>query len=355
MSHLIRPWKQLVIFLCVFALLLSCKKQRIGKDSESSQQQQQFTPFYEPSTDSHGQPHCGTMFTTDLKIEDGTNIGTVDVSNDSQFLFLTYHLNSDWYLTGAQSFAGEKNSMPLTTQGSPNYNQFPGKETLNPCDLIQNLTFKILLSQLHSDPANQCPSGEQFFIGMRASVKQISNPSDCAAGASIEAWAAPVLINPGDASEWATAFYYCRQDCENTTDASPASSWCAFGQGYWFAKPDVVWCQNYVQFGSLSVTEDDAKALWPAQNNILKKVFFQASALQLSRVCNNNNDPVPQAIADDYNKLVNFLSGVSYTDIENGTIPANTDIQAIQTAAGNIGKWICQNNCNPSIDPTICQ
>lgn len=357
MSHLIHRWKQLVLSFCVLASLVYCKKPQIEKDPETTQQQ--VTSFYESFTDIHGQSHCGSVFTTELKIEDGTDVGTVDVSNDSQYLYLAYHLSDNWYLTGAQSFAGTDANIPVTAKGNPNYEQFPGKETINPCELKQDLSFKVPLSEIQYDANSQCPSNAEYFIAMRATIKQIVGGSNCASGTPVEAWAAPVLINPGNASQWATAFYYCKQECtpgtETRPDPSTPPTWCAFGQGYWFAKPNVVWCQEYVQYGSLKVSKDDARALWPAQNNISKKAFFQASAVQLSMVCNNNNNPIPQDVASDYATLEVFLSQLSYDDIKNGTVPAGTNLQAIQTAAGNIGKWICQHNCNSSIDPTDCQ
>lgn len=357
MSHLIHRWKQLVLSFCVIASLICCKKPQIDKDSETSRPQA--ISIYEPITDIHGQSHCGSVFTTELKVEDATTVGSVDVSNDSQYLYLTYSLNDDWYLLGVQSFAGAKTNIPLTPRGNPNHEQFPGKETINPCNLLQSFTFKVPLSEIESDGNSQCPSNVQYFIAMRATIKQITNGSNCTTGTPVEAWAAPVLINPGDASEWATAFYYCKQECKPQTNSQSSQStpttWCAFGQGYWFAKPNVIWCQDYVKYGNLTVSKDDARALWPAQNNVAKKAFFQASALQLSMICNNNNAAIPQAIASDYSTLVALLGRLTYDDIKNGVVPAGVDATSIQTAAGNVGKWICQNNCNPSIDPTNCQ
>ena len=116
----------------------------------------------------------------------------------------------------------------------------------------------------------------------------------------------------------------------------------------------MVWCNSSVTFGNLEILKDSARALWPAKNNIVKKAFFQASALQLNRICKNNNEPLPADIADDYEVLANFLSGLSIADIKNGTMPANANVDAIKAATGNIGKWICQHNCNSVEDPTAC-
>jgi hypothetical protein len=93
----------------------------------------------------------------------------------------------------------------------------------------------VLLSSIFSDNNALCSTNEQFFIAMRASVKQFSNAADCTAGMEQPAWGAPFLINPGNANEWATALYYCKQDC-----TIPTISWCAYSQGYWFSNPTPV-------------------------------------------------------------------------------------------------------------------
>jgi hypothetical protein len=70
--------------------------------------------------------------------------------------------------------------------------------------------------------------------------------------------------------------------------------------------------------------------------------------------CTNGGHPIPDSIATDYNSLETFLSKLSYTDIKNRTVPPDTDTTAIQTATGNIGKWICNNHCNSTVDSTAC-
>lgn len=341
MSSQIHPLKQLFVSISLLIALICCNKPQAEETTDPTPAGPPFEVLLTAPTVSY----CGSTLTSDLKIKDGTVIGTVLVGNDATHLFLSYRLTDHWYLTGTQGYAGTTSSIPLTPNNTPDYNHFPSKKALNACDLAQTLCFKIPLSSLQTDNNAQCFTNAQFFIAMRATVKNVSN-GNCRMGNEEEAWAAPVLINPGNANEWATAFYYCKQDC---------TPWCAYGQGYWFSKPNVEWCQSSVKFGNLEVVKDSARTLWPAQTNLMKKAFFQASALQLSMSCNNNNRPIPMPIVDDYNKLAAFLEGISYTDIKKGIIPSNADTAAIKTAAGNIGKWICANNCNAANDPTTCE
>jgi hypothetical protein len=228
------------------------------------------------------------------------------------------------------------------------YTQFPGKQSLNFCDLRQTFTFRVLLSSLTADNDGQCSTNERFFIAMRASVKQFSTATDCTAGIEQPAWGAPFLINPGNSNEWATAFYFCKQDC-----TIPSITWCAYSQGFWFKNPNHSWCQN-VKYGSLEITEQQGDTLWPPQNNWVKKALFQASALQLSMNCINNSNPIPASIVGDYNRLETFLSTLSYTDFQNGTFPLSTDTTGVRASTGNVGKWICNNHCTANPDPTAC-
>ena len=336
-----------LLLMPLFAGMLSCKKQKPKEDPAPPEG----TPsIYSSILNLPAISYCGSALTSNLKIQDGTDIGTVTVGHDAVYFYLTYNLTGNWYIGGAQSYAGRESQTPKNIDGNPEYAQFPGKQTLNYCDQRQTCSFRVLLSSLNSDNNAQCATNEQYYIAMRASVKQFSSATDCTAGLEQSAWGAPFLINPGNANEWATAFYYCKQDC-----TIPTISWCAYSQGYWFNNPtpQSAWCQN-VKFGTLELTEQQGDALWPAQNNWIRRALFQASALQLSMRCFNNNNPIPTSIAGDYNRLDTFLSTLTYTDIQNGTYPLTTDTTGVRGAAGNIGRWICNNHCTANPDATAC-
>src|SRR5215211_1675605 len=261
----IHPWKTPLVILCLLISLIGCQKSKSSENSAPPTPTPAVTSAYEVLFATHNTAYCGSSFISDLRINDGTSIGNVVVNNDAAYLYLTYNLATNWYMTSAQSFVGKKSQIPSTSNGNLDHNRFPGKKTLNVCDLTQKLSFKIPLAEVQTDNNGQCNTGSQFFIAMRSSVKKINPSGNCNAGQDQDAWAVPVLINPGNNGTWATAFYYCKQIC-NTS-----SSWCAFGQGYWFSKPDVVWCSQNVQFGGLVVTRGAGRALWPALTNLVKK------------------------------------------------------------------------------------
>ena len=346
--YLTRSVKILAFLLLPFLLgFFSCKKQKpveVPPDPPTETPSVYESLFTLPTVS-----FCGSVLISNLKIKDGTDICTVTVGNDAFYLYLTYNLTGNWYIGDAHSYAGRESAIPRNSDGNPVYGQFPGKQHLNFCDLKQTFTFRVLLSAIFSDNNALCSTNEQYFIAMRASVKQFSNATDCTAGTEQAAWGAPFLINPGNANEWATALYYCKQDC-----TIPTVSWCAYSQGYWFSNPNLLsWCQN-VKFGTLEVNKQDGTALWPPQNNLVKRAFFQASAIQLSLNCVNSGNPIPTSIASDYSRIESFLSTLTYDNLQNGTFPASTDTTGVRAATGNIGRWICNNHCTSNPDPTAC-
>jgi hypothetical protein len=345
--YLISTLKKQAILLLLFVTVFSCKKQKPDVDPVPPKPNE--TPsIYQSIYSTPTVSFCGSALTSTLKIQDGTDIGTVTVSNDAVYLYLTYTLIGNWYLGEVHSYAGRESLIPRNIEGNPNYKQFPGKQSLDFCDLRQNFTFRVSLSDLTIDNNSQCPTNEQYYIAMRASVKQFNSGAECAGGAEQPAWGAPFLINPGNANEWATAFYYCKQDCS-------VPAFCAYSQGYWFMNPNpnAGWCQ-IVKFGSLQINELQGDSLWPAQNNWIKKALFQSSAIQLSMKCANGGIPVPGSIVNDYNRLEAFLSTLTYDDIKNETFPASTDTTGVRAATGNIGRWICNNHCSANPDPNAC-
>jgi hypothetical protein len=346
-----QPWKQFAFILLLFIVIFSCKKQG-PKENPPAPPPGETTNVYESLLNFNPVSFCGPALTSNLKIQDGTDIGTVTVANDAVYLYLTYNLTGNWYIGDAHSYAGQQSHIPRNIDGNPIYGQFPGKQHLNLCDLRQTFTFRVLLSSLTPDNNAQCPTNEQYYIAMRASVRQISNAANCFAGIDQPAWGAPFLINPANTNEWATAFYYCKQDC-TIPIPPPAITWCAYSQGYWFGKLDVTWCQN-VKFGNLEISKQDGDSLWPPQNNWVKRALFQASALQLNMNCVNSGNPIPASIAGDYNRLETFLSTLTYADIQNATFPQGTDTTGVRAVTSNIGRWICNNHCTSNPDPTAC-
>ena len=246
--------KLFAFLLLILIAVFSCKKHNLVVDPPDPPPNE-IPTVYESILTIPTLSYCASALTSNLKIQDGTDIGTVTVGNDAFYLYLTYNLTGNWYIGDAHSYAGQESLIPRNSDGNPVHRQFPGKQNLNFCDLRANVHFSgVFICLLIQITMRICSTNEQYYIAMRASVKQISNAADCTVGIEQPAWGAPFLINPGNANEWATAFYYCKQDC-----TIPTLSWCAYSQGYWFNNPNLLsWCQN-VKFGNLEINKQNGE------------------------------------------------------------------------------------------------
>lgn len=118
---------------------------------------------------------------------------------------------------------------------------------------------------------------------------------------------------------------------------------CSLSQGYWFAKPQVVWAGN-VTIGGKSYTQAEGKAIWNTANKggmlNAKAAFLQVSAIKLSNVPSTASVWADVAICEAYFSSIPKLNPSS--------LPANSKTganAAAGAAAGRIGNWIDNNHC----------
>ena len=133
--------------------------------------------------------------------------------------------------------------------------------------------------------------------------------------------------------------------CPDEDEEEPGE-FCALHTSHWFNfEINNPWCQNVV-FGANSYNKLQGMTIFGNSNpnGVALYAFLNASSLQLSQVCNNNNAPIPAEIAGAYNILVQFLSTVSYNDLLNTYFDPNI-YSAVNTAAGQVNAWIAQHEC----------
>jgi len=117
----------------------------------------------------------------------------------------------------------------------------------------------------------------------------------------------------------------------------------SYSQGYWFAKPQVIWPGNgTITLGGKVYTQAEAKSIWTASNKKgladSKAAFTQAAAIKLSAALNLVN-PLASvwadvAIIDNYLATLNKLSP-TYLPTGNAEAAA---------AASRISAWITANH-----------
>jgi hypothetical protein len=120
---------------------------------------------------------------------------------------------------------------------------------------------------------------------------------------------------------------------------------CSFSQGYWFAKPDLVWPGN-VTIGGYSYTQAEGVAIWNSSNaggiGTAKKVFLQVAAIKLSGSSVSISATVwaQVQIAENWLATLPKLTPANVKSFNNAAGAA-----AAKTAADAISSWITENHC----------
>lgn len=129
----------------------------------------------------------------------------------------------------------------------------------------------------------------------------------------------------------------------------PTQQFCAYSQGYWFAKPNVIWPDvngpNYgqVTIGGYDYTQSEGIAIWKTSNKggirDSKKAFLQVAAIKLSGGTSSN---LPASVWTDVQLIESWLSTLGKLS-PNNLLTGNKTVSA---AAGRLGDWIDQNHCS---------
>lgn len=155
-----------------------------------------------------------------------------------------------------------------------------------------------------------------------------------------------VLVNPS-----ATAYYKsggnsgCGSFCFPGFACKPEApkEGCSFSQGYWFAKPNLIWpAPGTVKVGGHVYTQAEGKAIWNSSNTggipDTKKAFLQVAAIKLS-----GDNVLPAAtVWADVQLIEDWLATLPKLSTSN---LKNWKNKAAADAAGRIGTWIENNHC----------
>lgn len=123
------------------------------------------------------------------------NSGTVTVSNDADYIYVTYSTSNGWLLTQTHLYVGECGLIPTNNPGNPLPGQFPYKSTHN---YITSYTYQV--------PITALPAGYCGCIAAHAVVVKVNS-----SGQVIEsqtAWGNGTRINMSGGN-WGMKFDYC--------------------------------------------------------------------------------------------------------------------------------------------------
>jgi len=143
---------------------------------------------------------CGETTVVSLIAGQHIDVGTVSVSNDETYLYVTYETTGDWYLTETHLYVGAESDIPLSGGGNPKMGHFPYSD---PHGITQSYTYQVDLSTLD----------DTFVVIAHAVVDKIVNGETII---SEETGYGCIDENtewfPG--KRWGCYFEYTKQECE---------------------------------------------------------------------------------------------------------------------------------------------
>lgn len=136
---------------------------------------------------------CGESMTVTLTAGQHIDAGTVTVSNDDTYLYVTYETVGNWYLEETHLFVGNESDIPLNKSGNPRIGHFPYHGDHGS---VQTYTFPpIALADL----------GDTFVVVAHAVVNGEGGQSETAFGCGDKEF-------PGN--RWGCYFDYTKRLCE---------------------------------------------------------------------------------------------------------------------------------------------
>jgi hypothetical protein len=185
-----------ILFLSFFLVLASCDKHEeiIPNKQEVKGNSEITNDFSLKSLSSIS--YCGTPTVVDFIAGQTIKAGLITVSNDQNFVYVTFSTSNDWQIGKTHLYVGSFSSIPVNSNGSPKIGLFPYSTTHQP--MVSEYTYKIEISKLSSN----------FVVAAHAEVHKVVNGSVVQ---SETAWGNGVkFVKKGT---WATYFNYSLQSC----------------------------------------------------------------------------------------------------------------------------------------------
>ena len=200
--------KKLLLFVCLVASVqtfISCKKTELSptitpeQSTTQSQQAGKYATYGDPDekTVISGRTYGDSCVPTTVMLVAGQTIdaGTVTVSNDANYIYVTYTTTNGWVLTQTHLYVGDCALIPVNNPGNPIPGQFPYTSAHNN---VTSYTYQIPISRI---PLEGCGC-----IAAHAVVKKYNSSNqviDTQTG-----WGNGVRINLSGGN-WGMKFDYC--------------------------------------------------------------------------------------------------------------------------------------------------
>jgi hypothetical protein len=146
----------------------------------------------------------GTCAATEVTLMAGQtmNAGTVSVTNDANYYYVTYTTANGWVLTQTHLYVGSCATIPVNNPGNPIPGQFP-----------YNSTHSYTTTYTYQVPISVIGAGNCGCIAAHAVVVKLNSSGGVASQQT--GWGNGTPINPGSGN-WGMKFEYCT--CTESTE-----------------------------------------------------------------------------------------------------------------------------------------
>lgn len=211
MKSILVKYNFIFVILTILGLS-SCQKENsltpFSSETESDNPERRSHSSYSYSNQYPSTTPCGNTTTIDLMAGQHTDIGSIEIFNDQDSLYIVYLTNSGWTLKLTHLTVGQWSEIPVNGSGNPKIGHFPYSEIHSPS--TDTAVYSISFNDLNWGE-NDC-----LYVAAHAEAVMLN-----ANGHQIRAETAwgdgTRFVNRGS---WAMYTEYCKQDCSREAFAN---------------------------------------------------------------------------------------------------------------------------------------
>jgi len=147
---------------------------------------------------------CGDVASTNLMAGQHHLAGNVTVSNDADFLYVTYNATGNWRIKKTHLYVGACAGIPTNGGGNPKIGHFPLTANHNNPS-VSTYTYAIALDDI---AACGCVAAHAEVVRLNGSGTIVQSETAWGSGTGI------------GGNSWAMKFNYCAQECEVVVEPS---------------------------------------------------------------------------------------------------------------------------------------
>ena len=195
-----------------FTTLFSCQKE-VSSPTTTTVQKTMVTTSVKSSTSRVDNTSGGNLGYTEVGCPAVTvpllagqfmDAGTISVSNDNEFIYVTYTTANGYLLTETHLYVGNCSAVPVNKKGNPVPGQFPYKDQQN---YTTSFTYKVPIASMGLGQCG-CIAAHAALVKLDATGKVIESQTG---------WGACSLIN-ATGGNWGTKFSYCTCEVAGAAD-----------------------------------------------------------------------------------------------------------------------------------------